>query len=56
VEATTGWRLILVGGMANLVFKGGVVAVLGSRKMFGLVALAFGLSIVAGAALLFMWP
>ncbi len=56
VEAATGWRLILIGGLANLVFKGGIVAVLGSRRMLGLVALAFGLSIVAGAAILWLWP
>jgi uncharacterized membrane protein (DUF4010 family) len=56
VEATMGWRLILTGGLANLVFKAGVVAVLGSRRMFGLVALAFGLSIVAGSLLIWLWP
>lgn len=56
VKAATGWRLILIGGLANLVFKGGIVAVLGSRRMLGLVALAFGLSIVAGAAILWLWP
>jgi uncharacterized membrane protein (DUF4010 family) len=56
LEAGTGWRLILVGGMANLVFKGGVVAVLGSRKTFRLVAAAFGLSLAVGAALIWLWP
>ena len=56
VAASTGWRLILTGGMANLVFKAGVVGVLGTRRMFGLVALAFGLSIAAGVALLWLWP
>ena len=49
-----GWRFILVAAMANLAFKAVVVAALGERKLFGAVALGFGLSAVAGAALLFL--
>ena len=34
LDADTGWRLILVASMSNLVFKGGVVAVMGTRRLF----------------------
>lgn len=51
-----GWRMILVGGMANLVFKGIVVAVLGGRRVLRWVAPAFGLSLAAGGLLLWLWP
>lgn len=56
VNAATGWRLIMAGGMANLVFKGAMVGVLGNRKTFRLVAAAFGLSLLAGALLIWLWP
>jgi len=56
LEAASGWRVILVGGMANLVFKGGAVALLGSRALFLRVAVVFGISLAGGGALLALWP
>jgi uncharacterized membrane protein (DUF4010 family) len=56
VPAPTGRRLILVAAMANLVFKTGVVAVLGDRPLFRRLALVFGLAFAAGAAVLWCWP
>ena len=56
LEASTGWRLILVGAMSNLVFKGGVVAVLGDRRLRARVLTAFVISFAAGVALLALWP
>ncbi|MFP3948680.1 MAG: MgtC/SapB family protein [Gemmatimonadota bacterium] len=56
LDVVTGWRLILVGGMANLVFKGGAVAVLGPRKLLTRVGVAFALSLGAGGAILAFWP
>jgi uncharacterized membrane protein (DUF4010 family) len=50
------WRLILLASLANMVFKLGTVAVLGSRALLGRVAICFGLAIAAGATLLAMWP
>jgi uncharacterized membrane protein (DUF4010 family) len=52
----TAWRMILVAALANLVFKGALVAILGSRELLRLVAGAFGVMIVAGGALLWFWP
>jgi uncharacterized membrane protein (DUF4010 family) len=55
LTAETGWRLILVGAMANLVFKGGVVAALGHPRLLGRVALLFALSLPGGALILAFW-
>jgi uncharacterized membrane protein (DUF4010 family) len=52
----TAWRMILVAALANLVFKGALVAILGSRELLRLVAGAFGVMIVAGGALFWFWP
>jgi uncharacterized membrane protein (DUF4010 family) len=56
LDTQTAWRMILVASLANLVFKGALVAVLGSRELLRLVAGAFGVMIVAGGALFWFWP
>ena len=55
VDAATGWRLILVAAMSNMVFKLGLAASLGTRQMAGRLAALFGLAIAVGAALLVLW-
>ena len=56
VDPATGWRLILVGGMANLVFKGGMVVVLGAREMIRPTLIGFTAAVAGGGALLALWP
>ena len=56
VAAATGWRLIVTAAMSNLVFKAGIVAVLGPRRLLTVVAACFGLSLAGGLALLLLWP
>jgi uncharacterized membrane protein (DUF4010 family) len=56
LEATTGWRLILVAGLANLVFKGVVVAVLGDAELRLRIAAWFGLAVAGGVVVLWLWP
>lgn len=56
LDLATGWRMILVGGLSNIVFKGGVAVVLGSRWMRRRVLAAFGAALAAGAAILLLWP
>lgn len=56
LAGATGWRLILLGSMANLVFKAGIVFALGNRRLAGYTALLFGVSFVLGALLLVLWP
>lgn len=56
LETETAWRMILLASLSNLTFKGALVAVLGSRALFRDIAVAFGFAIVAGAAMLWLWP
>jgi uncharacterized membrane protein (DUF4010 family) len=51
-----GWRAILIGLMANAVFKGAAAAILGGRRLGWLVGLLFGIVLLAGGALLAFWP
>jgi len=56
VASATGWRMILLGAMSNLVFKVVMVAALGGRAMLKRVAVAFGLSIAGATAVVAFWP
>jgi len=51
-----GWRLILVGTVSNLMFKAAAVAILGSRRLTGRIAIMFGLTVGGAALLFFFWP
>lgn len=56
LEVAVGWRAILLASLSNLVFKAGVVAVLGDRALVRRIAVLFGLLLLAGAAILAWWP
>ncbi|MEQ1857255.1 MAG: MgtC/SapB family protein [Longimicrobiales bacterium] len=56
VDTDTGWRLVLVATMSNMIFKFGLVASLGSRAMAKPLATLFTLAITAGALLIVLWP
>jgi uncharacterized membrane protein (DUF4010 family) len=45
-----------VAALSNIVFKGGIIAVLGSRGLLSRVALVFGLAVAAGGTILWLWP
>jgi uncharacterized membrane protein (DUF4010 family) len=52
----TGWRMILLGTLSNMVFKGLMVASLGHRQLLWRIALAFGVAFAGGVAILLYWP
>ncbi|MGV3503082.1 MAG: MgtC/SapB family protein [Adhaeribacter sp.] len=52
----TGWQLILLAALANLVFKAGLVAFLGDRRLLRQVALLFGITLAGGGLILWLWP
>lgn len=56
LQSGTGWRLIVVASLTNLVFKAGIVTALGDRGLLRRIALWFGLGIAAGCGLLVLWP
>ncbi len=56
LTAATGWRLIMVGALANLVFKGTVVALVARGELRRRVLQMFAAAVAAGLALLLLWP
>lgn len=56
LSSDIGWRLILVGAMANLVFKGIAIAILGNRTLTKRVVVLFAIALVIGALILYFWP
>ena len=55
IDATSGWRLILVAAMSNLVFKAGTVAMLGSKRLFGRIGILFGIAFGLSLAVILFW-
>lgn len=56
LDSGTSWRAIMVAHLSNVAFKAGAAGVLGGRKLFAVIAPAFGLTIAAGLAIIFLWP
>ena len=56
LEPGTAWRVILVASLSNLVFKAGMVAVIGGRQLLRFILPAFGAVLVAGVCVLLWWP
>lgn len=56
LDAGTAWRVILTGGLANIVFKSALVIGIGSRTYVKPVLLGFGATLAGGLAILLLWP
>jgi uncharacterized membrane protein (DUF4010 family) len=56
IDGSQGWRLVVVGALSNLVFKGAMAAALGDVRLRRFVAILFGLQVALGAGLLAFWP
>jgi uncharacterized membrane protein (DUF4010 family) len=56
LEAATAWRLILVGGLANLLFKMGLIAMLGAPALRRAALPALAAAMAGGGAILAFWP
>jgi uncharacterized membrane protein (DUF4010 family) len=56
VTLDTGWRMMMVGALANIVFKAAVIAALGDRRLLRRVSVVFGLALLGGAMLIWIWP
>ena len=55
IEPTFGWHLILLAALSNLVFKGAIAGVLGGKKLLRIIAPTFGLTLVVGALVWWLW-
>lgn len=56
IDGSQGWRLVVVGVLSNLVFKGAMAAALGDGRLRRYIALLFGLQVALGVGLLVLWP
>ena len=56
LATTTGWRLILLATLSNLLFKGIMAAVLGTRQLIKWIGISFGISIIFGLLIIWLWP
>jgi uncharacterized membrane protein (DUF4010 family) len=56
IAADTGWRMIAIGFLSNLVFKFGIVVALGSKPLRKQIAVVFGLTFVVGVLIVLFWP
>jgi uncharacterized membrane protein (DUF4010 family) len=56
LTADTGWKVILIGALANLGFKAGIVFAVSGGKLFRWMLPYFATAWVAGALVLVFWP
>lgn len=56
IDSVSGWRLILVASLSNIVFKGVVAGLLGGYRLGLRLAVYFGLALAGGLAILWLWP
>ena len=52
----SGWRLIVLAALANLVSKAALAGIIGGRRLLRTIALLFLLPLVGGALVLWFWP
>lgn len=55
VDESTGWRIIVVAAMSNMLFKLGIAASLGSREMARRLGVLFAIAIAVGVGLVTLW-
>lgn len=56
LNTSTGWRLILLATLSNLLFKGIMAAVLGTHQLAKWIGISFGITIAFGLLLMWLWP
>lgn len=56
LDTNFGWRLIVIASLSNFLFKIVLCSILGTRQLTKWVALFFGVSIVGGLLLIWLWP
>jgi uncharacterized membrane protein (DUF4010 family) len=56
LSTETGWKVIVLAALSNLIFKAGAVAVLGHRQLLAKVASAYAVALAVGLAILVFWP
>lgn len=56
LETATGWRMILLAGLTNILFKMGLITMLGARSFIKPAILGLSAALLGGVAILCFWP
>ncbi|MHC2992118.1 membrane protein [Pontibacter sp. HJ8] len=56
LSPASGWRIILVAALSNIAFKAALVGFMGNKPLLGKVALLFGIVLLGGLLVLWLWP
>ncbi|HLT34598.1 MAG TPA: MgtC/SapB family protein [Aquaticitalea sp.] len=56
LQTDLGWKLILLATISNLVFKGIMAIVIGAKEIVKWIVMAFGLAIISGILIIWLWP
>jgi uncharacterized membrane protein (DUF4010 family) len=56
LSTETGWKVIVLAALSNLIFKAGAVAALGHRQLLVRIASAYAVALAVGLAILVFWP
>lgn len=56
IDAGSGWRMIMIAALSNIVFKTFVVVALGHPRLVRRIVPVFGISVAGGIAVLMLWP
>lgn len=56
LKVAIGWKLILLAGLSNMLFKGVMAIVLGAKEIVKWIIISFGITIAFGLLVMFLWP
>ncbi|WMI69516.1 MgtC/SapB family protein [Mangrovimonas sp. YM274] len=56
ISVHLGWKLILLAALSNLVFKGVMAMILGTKTLAKWVGIVFGIALVFGLLIIWLWP
>ncbi|GGW67668.1 uncharacterized membrane protein (DUF4010 family) [Winogradskyella epiphytica] len=56
LQANFGWKLILLAGLSNMMFKGIMAIVLGAKQLTKWIIVSFGIIIISGLLIMWLWP
>lgn len=56
LPTTSGWKLILLASLSNLVFKGGMAVFMGDKQLKKWIIISFGIALIAGLLIIWLWP
>jgi uncharacterized membrane protein (DUF4010 family) len=56
LDPDQGWRIIVIGLMSNVFFKGATIAAIGHNALLSRIIWLYGIGLVSGILLVLVWP